>query len=194
MPRLSQIAEALYQVRGVLEDGGTAGNSSACLRYAETALRSYLTECGCVPGESARDADLLKLDLMRAKREGGDHIIEREVDVIESFIGEAMLADNAIAEWKMVSRFATFCNRVILAGEMLDPRSGKPMPALVDDDPVFPVAPWFKKHRERGGAYPVDLKGWARLFAEWSKEAARATTPGGDPFDIFQIPLSSKDG
>ena len=109
MPRLSQIAEALYQVRGVLEDGGTAGNSSACLRYAETALRSYLTECGCVPGESARDADLLKLDLMRAKREGGDHIIEREVDVIESFIGEAMLADNAIAEWKMVSRFATFC-------------------------------------------------------------------------------------
>lgn len=194
MGSLSQVAEALYQVRGVLESGVKDSAQRQCLKLAEHALASYLRDAACEPGETSTDADHLKLNLMRAKREGPHLVLEREVDVIESYIGEAMLADNAIAEWKMVSRFATFCNRVILAGDMPDPKSGRPMPGLIADDPVFPVAPWFKKRLERGGSYPTDLKGWAYLFAEWSKDAARATTPGADPFDIFQIPLPSDDG
>ena len=108
MGSLSQVAEALYQVRGVLESGVKDSAQRQCLKLAEHALASYLRDAACEPGETSTDADHLKLNLMRAKREGPHLVLEREVDVIESYIGEAMLAEVWLLEDKAGLHFPRF--------------------------------------------------------------------------------------
>lgn len=132
------------------------------LSSLEHELLAALGELGYDGGQTAADADSLKLELMGGSSpagygEGSGPVAGRLEITLED------LADRygSGCVFRQLERFALFCSRM---------RFAKPGSGVVSDDPKLPVYPWC---RTNGRSPATDLAEAAELHQQWYEEAMR---------------------
>jgi hypothetical protein len=148
------IAEALYRVR-CLQLRKPKGLRSE-LSGLEHELRAALMELGHDPGETAEDADTLKIHLMFPTDAASEHQgkLEQTLEELADRYGSGCV-------FRQLERFTLFCSRM---------RFAEPGSELVEDDPELPVYAWC---RADGRTPAADLSEAAQLHKRWYQQAMR---------------------
>lgn len=169
------LVEALYRLR-LVAAYRVKNDAQAMMRdgivAAERELAAILRRAEIDPGTTAQEADALKLRFLR-----------REVDVLPPpldfvrLLEEAAEADGSAFRGLQITvgRFAEFWQRAFYAVPRTNPMTGELLPAVLPDDPVWPVGAFLERHERPDGA---DVAGWLQLYILWSKEAHAAFLAG----------------
>lgn len=152
------LAEALYRVR-LLKDERPRGLIKDHAQAIEHELVAALIDAGCDPGESAEDADTLKLRATGRKPAAGYGAGAGAVGCLEAALEQAAERHGSGSVWRELERFTHFCARM---------RLSKPGEALIEDDKLLPVYGWC---RTEGRAPATDLAEAAQLYLGWMGEA-----------------------
>jgi hypothetical protein len=150
-----RLAEALYHTRSA-KDLKPRGLIRDRVLAVEHELVAALADKGHDGGESAADADGLKLELMNGASQKTESL---PVDRLDALLEQAADVSGSENVFRELDRFATFCNRM---------RFAEPGAQLIDDDPGLPVYGWC---RREGRAPGSDLAESAQLFLDWTTAA-----------------------
>lgn len=173
------LAEALYQVRRVLpaptpsRGQGRAGARLSAdmlegLRHAEGAIVAALGRCGEAPGETADEADAIKLRAMGVPCAPVRAIVEpaAPVPTVDDLLNAAVEV-NGSDLWRELARFAQFRARISFAGRAPHPFDPtRTLAPLIPDDPHLPVYPWV---RAEGREPPTTVLDAVKLYLDWTK-------------------------
>lgn len=152
------VADALYFVR-CMQLEKLRGLTKAYAGDIERALCAALEEAGHAPGETAEDADALKLRLMGQTPPAGYGEGSAPTGRLEAALEETADLTGSDSVWRQLERFTLFCSRM---------RFSKPGLGIVEDDKLLPVYSWC---RADGREPAADLTEASELYLAWTQEA-----------------------
>lgn len=155
----SKLADVLYHVRCAIssQKSRSAGLLKTHLDYAQGSCLMCLESLGLRPGgESAEDADQLKLALMQVEmgKVPPLKMPRRDMSPVETCLDQASEVNGSIDLFRELGRFQEFCMRARF-------------PGMVQEDGTLPVRPWIEA---QGHQSLVDLREAAALYLEWTRE------------------------
>ena len=154
------VADALYFVR-CMRPEKLRGLTKAYASDIERALCAALEAAGHAPGETAADADALKLRLMGQTLPAGYGEGSAPSGRLEAVLEETAELTGSDSVWRQLERFTLFCSRM---------RFGKPGSGIVEDDKLLPVYAWCRAYGREPAA---DLAEATELYLAWTRETIR---------------------